>query len=137
MLALSEDGTVLTSVGEDRVVNSIRWQSDETILSTKLASGKLLAVEPLDNHRMAIASADNTVKIVNAQTGEEINKLVGHDGSVAVLLYEGDRLFTAGFDTTIRVWDLQELQTSGRSSKLIRHPIYSKFVDSGVSEVTN
>ncbi len=136
-LSIDQSGKVLTSVGEDRFVQSREWQTGETLLSLKLNAGKLLAVEPIDDRRFAIASADNTVQIIDSRTGEEINKLVGHDGSVAVLLYQHDRLFTSGFDTTIRVWDLHREHSTDRTTKLIRHPIQGRFFDSGVSDSTN
>jgi WD40 repeat protein len=136
-LAIDQSGNTLTSVGEDRFVHRKNWQTGEALLSLKLNAGKLLAVEPIDDQRLAIASADNTVQIIDSQTGEEINKLVGHDGSVAVLLYQHGQLFTSGFDTTIRVWDLNLDRTTDKTTKLIRHPIQGRFFDSGVSDSTN
>lgn len=136
-LALNSEGDVLTSVGEDRFVNRILWQTGTSLMTTRLAAGKLLAVEPLDEARLAIASADNTVQIISSATGEPIKQLIGHDGSVAVLLYVNNRLFTTGYDTTIRIWDLEKVQTPDREPKLIRHSTHSKFFDSGVNEITN
>jgi WD40 repeat protein len=136
-IALDEQSATITSVGDDCVVARSEEQTGTLKLSTKLKSGKLLAVEQISRDQLVVASADNTLHIVDANTGEVIHKLSGHDGSVATIHFQNDQLITAGYDTTIRIWKMADLQPQSTSVKLIRHSVPGSFTDSGVDEVTN
>ena len=63
--------------------------------------------------------ADRTVKIWDAETGEELRTLSGHRYSVlAVAVFaDGKRVVTGGFDKTVKIWDTEsgiELRTLSR-----------------------
>jgi WD40 repeat protein len=61
-------------------------------------------------------------------------KLIGHDGTIAVLRSHGNRLYSGSFDTTIRTWNisdaLMQLDDEGR----FVHPVSARFEDSGAQE---
>jgi WD40 repeat protein len=65
-----------------------------------------------DGKQLASGSVDQTVKIWDATTGQEIRTLRGHTGAVWSLAYspDGKRLASASADTTVKVWDA----TTGR-----------------------
>ena len=60
-----------------------------------------------DGSRIVTASTDNTARIWNAATGEEIAVLQGHEHSVmhAAFSPDGSRIVTASIDKTARIWD--------------------------------
>ena len=63
----------------------------------------------LDGKRIASASDDKTVKLWDAQTGQEILTLKGHSSWVGSICFspDGRRLASASHDGTVKVWDAQ------------------------------
>jgi serine/threonine protein kinase len=70
--------------------------------------GPSVAFSP-DGKRVANASFDQTVKVRDAQTGQELLSLQGHTSWVYSVAYsaDGKRLASASEDTTVKVWDAQ------------------------------
>jgi WD40 repeat protein/serine/threonine protein kinase len=62
-----------------------------------------------DGRRLASGSRDGTVKVWDAQTGQEIRTLKDHTGTVYRVAYspDGRRLASASADGTVKVWDAQ------------------------------
>jgi WD40 repeat protein len=60
-----------------------------------------------DGKRLASASADKTIRIFNAETGEELVSLKGHTDSVnrAFFTPDGKRLVSTSRDHTLKLWD--------------------------------
>jgi hypothetical protein len=60
-----------------------------------------------DGQRIITASEDNTARVWDAKTGQEIAKLNGHEGWVNTAQFspDGQRIITASEDNTARVWD--------------------------------
>ena len=133
-LSLDDSGRVLTTVGEDHRVNELDWNTGKVQVQSTLPTGKLLSLALLKDGRVVTAGADNTVAVLNRHDGSVLQQLVGHDGSVAVMETFEDYLITAGFDTTIRLWDLTLLPAVENATKTIVHPVRSQFFDSGVNE---
>ena len=65
-----------------------------------------VAVSP-DGRSFAAAGADGTVRVWDAATGEVIQTLEGHDGSVLAVAFspDGRTIASSGRDGTIRIWD--------------------------------
>ena len=64
-----------------------------------------------DGKRLASGSDDNTVKVWDAQTGQEIRTLKG-GGPFVVFSPDGQRLASSSEDNTVKVWDAQNDQES-------------------------
>jgi hypothetical protein len=60
-----------------------------------------------DGKQLASASSDNTVKVWDLVTGQELLTLEGHSSDVCAVAFspDGTRLATAGRDGTIKLWD--------------------------------
>jgi WD40 repeat protein/tRNA A-37 threonylcarbamoyl transferase component Bud32 len=83
-----------------------------------------------DGRRLASASADQTVKIWDAATGQEILSLKGHTGAVNGVAFspDGRRLASASNDQTVKVWDAatgQEYVTLKGHTRLVYGVAYS------------
>jgi WD40 repeat protein len=55
---------------------------------------------------IAAAGADNAIHIYDVLADEELGKLTGHTGSVAVMCSCADLLASGSFDTTVRLWKI-------------------------------
>ena len=71
----------------------------------------LIASYSPDGKRI-IAAAGNTISILDAQTGQIIQKLEEHTGEVISAFFspDGKRIVSASADNTIKIWDFPPLQ---------------------------
>ncbi len=122
--ALAGNGTMLVTVGEDRVIRL--WPTGAGTpppARSRELRGPDRAIQELaisrDGTWVAAGGAHDTIWLWQVATGEA-KKLVGHDeGGVRQLAFspDGRRLASAGADHTIRLWDV----TSGKSEVLRGH----------------
>jgi len=96
----------LVSVGEDGEAVMFDTENRVVLGRVKVCSGKLFAIAVLDSQHVAVAGADNMIRIINTDDAMVIQKLPGHVGSIASLCASGGWLFSGGFDTTFRRWSL-------------------------------
>jgi WD40 repeat protein len=72
-------------------------------------TGSVNAVALTADGRQAVsASSDDTIKLWDLETGQEIRTLAGHTGSVnaVALTPDGRTALSASFDHTLKLWDL-------------------------------
>jgi WD40 repeat protein len=145
-------------VGIDRKSESIQYQLDVgagRLMAIERLSDERYAVSGSDNTIRLVQPAkslgggrtfqvsnvvpDGTVaakEIALPKAGKLAGrcKLIGHDGTIAVLRSHGDYLFSGSFDTTIRSWNISDalilLDDEGR----FIHPVSAQFENSGAQE---
>jgi WD40 repeat protein len=126
--AFSPDGSFIVSSSLDETVRI--WETKSGRLRRTLASewgderggwvsrqtpyGHLgavwaCAISP-DGRLIASGSSDQTVKLWNSSTGEELRTLSGHTSMVVGCAFspDGSLVASAGADGTVRLWDLQD-----------------------------
>jgi hypothetical protein len=83
-----------------------------------------VAVTP-DGARIVTSSADKTVRVWDAHTGDELLQLKGHTGFVngVAVTPDGARIVTGSADKTVRVWDAHTgdelLQLKGHAATIL------------------
>jgi WD40 repeat protein len=106
----SVDGQQVTSAGEDRRI--VRYHIDERqkVWHRELAPSKKMALCLVNEHMVAAAGADNRIRLFDTQTNSVIAEMEGHQGTVAAMAACGEFLASGSFDTTVRLWNLNELE---------------------------
>jgi WD40 repeat protein len=122
-LTFSRDGRSLASASGDGKVKL--WDGDRLAepqeprrtLPARVPGHCLnLAFSP-DGQRLATGGEENTVKVRDVQSGEELLTLRGHTGEVYTVAFspgDGRWIASAGEDSTVKIWD-------GRTGKLARN----------------
>ena len=85
---------------------AIPWS--EHILAGHGDSVRDIAISP-DGRRIASASADQTAKIWDIETGENVLTLTGHEGPVEAVKFspDGQHVATASRDKTVKLWNIE------------------------------
>jgi WD40 repeat protein/uncharacterized caspase-like protein len=116
-VALSGDGKLLASGGEDRVIKL--WDTAAG-LELRTLTGHAGAVSSValtpDGQLLASASADKTAKLWDVAAGTELRTITSHTAEVHAVAFspDGKTLATGSFDATIKLWDVntgKELRT--------------------------
>jgi WD40 repeat protein len=90
-----------------------------------------LAISP-DGRRALSGSADNTVRLWDVTSGQEVRRFLGHTDDVNAVAFsaDGKRAVSAGRDRTVRVWDVE----TGAAVRVFRghtEPVLSAALDAG------
>jgi WD40 repeat protein len=133
-IRFSDDGSQLTSVGEDRRIVHFDIASRTVLGMSEIPGGKLMGLCLLSENLFAIAGSDNSIRLVGKDDQQASIKLVGHDGSVSILRKAGDKLISGSFDTTIRIWDIAEAISDSKTKGRYVHPVAAQFEDSGAGD---
>src|SRR5207302_1242676 len=78
-----------------------------------------------DGRRFASGSEDNTVRVWDAESGEELAVLRGHERSIQSVCFspDGRCIASASDDETIRIWDAH----NGHALRVLRQPDPLRF----------
>ncbi|TDB86777.1 hypothetical protein E1264_16665 [Actinomadura sp. KC216] len=105
-IAWSPDGDRLVTASHDRTVRlwSARECVELAVLRGHAENVRGVAFAP-DGARVATGSDDRTVRLWDTERAAELAVLRGHTGSVAAVGWStGDRLASASYDGTARIW---------------------------------
>ena len=107
-LAFSPDGNFLASTGEDRTIHVAPVRTGTPGFRLEVRPVKYLALAFYGPHHLAVAGSDNLIRLWDLQQRRELGFLSGHTGSVAALDCQGKMLVSAGYDTTVRIWTIDD-----------------------------
>ncbi|MCD4651553.1 MAG: tetratricopeptide repeat protein, partial [Candidatus Cloacimonetes bacterium] len=107
-VCFSADNRYIYAGGENRIIFRWDWQQSKQQLF-KWNYGDILSMHcSPDNKHLCIGSSDNSIGILNLQTGKFI-RITGHTAPVSCVHYNPDgRLIASGsYDRTVRLWDIR------------------------------
>jgi WD40 repeat protein len=111
---VSGDGKVMASGGVFGIVTI--WDVTSGKLKSQFQAAddliEALALAP-DKGSVLVGQESGEIAWLNAATGEEIGKLVGHNGRVKTVSFsaDGSRILSGSDDGTFRLWDAKERRT--------------------------
>lgn len=107
--AFSKDGSRITSAGADRQLVRFDLTTGQMEWKREIGKSKMMSMCLINEDMVAVAGADNKIRLFDAMSDGVVAELSGHVGSVAVMTQCGEFLASGSFDTTVRIWDLQAI----------------------------
>lgn len=112
-LAFSPDGETLAAGGDGPAVRL--WRIEDGVVGTTpdellIRPGKIHSLTFVEESVLAAGGTRNEVRLWDTDARSVRETLTGHTGTVAALAVseDGRRLVSGSFDTTVRVWDLDQ-----------------------------
>ncbi len=100
-------GTELAAtVAEDGAATIFDLNQHRVVKRIDLLPCKLFTMAAIDRTQIAVAGSDNRIRIVDCASGEIIDHLDGHQGSISSLVFCNGWLYSGGFDATVRKWNV-------------------------------
>ena len=108
-LAFNPDGTLLVSAAF-REVKLWRRPRDVQRFSVSVSNPPAAFAISSDRKRLALATDDHRIEILEFPSGRPLNQLVGHSNRVTSLRFSADNalLASGSADKTVRIWKLSE-----------------------------
>lgn len=123
-IVTSPDGKLMASTGDGSQLRVWRVEDGRLQREIKMPGPKMLSLEFLDKQRLATGGSDNVVHLWDTVSGRRLARLEGHTGSVAAMAYNRSTklLVTGSYDTTIRLWKLDNLNEKLRGHRQATRP---------------
>eukprot|EP00037_Helgoeca_nana_P008461 m.75409 g.75409 ORF g.75409 m.75409 type:complete len:965 (+) comp18956_c0_seq1:4339-7233(+) len=103
---LSSDGRTLYTVSQDCNLKLFNLDSLQQSHAAPIGDMSLACCHPLDDGvTVMVGSWDNNVYWYNIEFGRVMATLDAHDDAVCRVAVYGDRLITASWDSTVKIWD--------------------------------
>ncbi|XP_013857082.1 protein FAN [Austrofundulus limnaeus] len=114
-IAVTRDGASIFSTSQDSTLKMFSKELKEFQRSMSFSNMPLSSCLLLpDGKTVACSSWDNNVYFYSVPFGRRQDTLMGHDDAVAKMCWFDDRLFTASWDSTVKVW---QCASNGSSSR--------------------
>jgi WD40 repeat protein len=109
----SPDGQRLATAGEENTVKIWNVQTGELLQTLRGHNGDIYAVafSPEDGRWIASGGEDSAVKVWDSHTAKLVRNFRGHKSIVTSVVFspDGQRLVSGSRDTTVKVWDVSQL----------------------------
>ena len=116
-VAFSPDSKRIATAGDGDAIRI--WDAASGDLARVLARqpAKQRSLVFVSNQLLAAGGVDNVIQLWDLSERHVVKRLTGHTGAVSALAISkaGDRLVSASFDTTIRIWHLAPAGQGNRS----------------------
>ncbi|KAM6900625.1 protein FAN [Xenentodon cancila] len=135
-IAMTRDGSSIFSTSQDSTLKMFSkelkdFQRSMSFSNMALSSCLMLA----DGKTVVCSSWDNNVYFYSIPYGRRQDTLMGHDDAVSQMCWFDDRLYTASWDSTIKVW--QFACNSSSSHKRSQFQLLAELEhDAGVNTVS-
>lgn len=108
IFAIAAFGDWVATAGEDRTIKQIHFKTNG-VRTIDDAIAVKLAYRP-DGKLLAAAGQDGRVRIYKAENGQKLEVIDAHHLKANAVKFssDGKELYTAGADSTVKVWDLRK-----------------------------
>uniref|UniRef100_A0A2C9KF32 BEACH domain-containing protein n=1 Tax=Biomphalaria glabrata TaxID=6526 RepID=A0A2C9KF32_BIOGL len=113
---LSPDGLSIFSVSQDSFLKMYSLEDQRQLRSVNMSLMALSSCEVMeDNKTIVVGCWDNKVYFYSIEYGRVLDTLNGHDDAVSCVKWKSGKLFTASWDSTVKVWEMNfaEAQNGG------------------------
>ncbi|CAL8311790.1 unnamed protein product [Merluccius merluccius] len=112
-IAVTRDGASVFSTSQDSTLKMFSKELNEFQRSMSFSNMALSSCLMLpDDKTVACSSWDNNVYFYSIPYGRRQDTLMGHDDAVSQMCWYGDQLYTASWDSTVKVWQRESNQSS-------------------------
>lgn len=110
-VVFSPDSKVLVG-GESEQISLFDPTSGQLIRQYENRDGKTRAMTWIGGDQFAVANTANTIRLFSRHSPQPHAIIAGHTGSIATLDYRDRTLISGSFDTTVRIWNLDQESTA-------------------------
>jgi len=104
---ISPDGLSTFSVSQDSFLKMYSLEEQRQLRSVNMSLMALSSCEVLeDNKTIVVGSWDNKVYFYSIEYGRVLDTLHCHDDAVSCVRWKASKLFTASWDSTVKVWEM-------------------------------
>ncbi|CAL1532355.1 unnamed protein product [Lymnaea stagnalis] len=106
-VCMSPDGLSTFSVSQDSFLKMYSLEEQRQLRSVNMSQMALSSCEVMeDNKTIVVGCWDNKVYFYSIEYGRVLDTLNGHDDAVSCVRWKSGRLFTASWDSTVKVWEM-------------------------------
>ncbi|XP_071092050.1 protein FAN-like [Haliotis cracherodii] len=106
---LSVDGKNVFSVSQDSLLKMYSLEEQRQLRSVNLSSMALSSCLAMpDNKTIIVGSWDNNVYFYSIEYGRVLDTLHGHDDAVSSIAWRSGTLYTASWDSSVKIWKLPQ-----------------------------
>ncbi|XP_056155003.1 protein FAN [Lampris incognitus] len=104
-IAVTRDGAAIFSTSQDSTLKMFSKDLADFQRSMSFSNMALSSCLMLPDDKTVVCSSwDNNVYFYSIPYGRRQDTLMGHDDAVSEMCWHGDRLYTASWDSTVKVW---------------------------------
>ncbi|KAK3745479.1 hypothetical protein RRG08_018697, partial [Elysia crispata] len=104
---MSPDGLSTFSVSQDSFLKLYSLEEQRQLRSVNMSLMALSSCEVMqDNKTIVVGCWDNKVYFYSIEYGRVLDTLNGHDDAVTCVRWKTNMLFTASWDSTVKVWEM-------------------------------
>ncbi|XP_015250409.1 PREDICTED: protein FAN [Cyprinodon variegatus] len=135
-IAVSRDGASIFSTSQDSTLKMFSKELKEFQRSVSFSNMALSSCLMLADGKTVICSSwDNNVYFYSIPYGRRQDTLMGHDDAVSDMCWFDDRLYTASWDSTVKVWQCSSNNQSSHK-RCQFEPLAELEHDAGVNSVS-